>query len=121
MAREFSALQEICRDPYQVKYDPATATVVCTGNFRLPDQEYTPILAMLNAAADTGHDILTLDVRALRFLNSSGINVLLKFALRMRQQQRSRLVIKGNPQHPWQLKSLKNLQRLLPGLRLELE
>jgi len=113
-------MREIRQDQYQVTYDPATATVVCTGSFRLHDQEYASMVKILHEAADAGYDTLTLDVRGLRFLNSSGINVLSKFGLCLRQQ-RSQLVIKGSDQHPWQRKSLKNLERLLPGVRLELE
>jgi hypothetical protein len=112
-------MKEINKDEYRVTYDPATATVVCTGNFRLRGEEYAPILAMLLEAANAAHDTLTVDVSALAFLNSSGINTLSNFALRMRRQQSSRLVVKGSERYPWQKKSLVNLQRLLPDLRLE--
>src|SRR5262245_54313215 len=114
-------MKEIHHDRYQVTYDPATAIIACIGNFRLPDEEFIPILEMLTEAADAKPDTLTLDVRQLRFLNSSGINILARFVIHIRQQKSCQLVIKGDRQYPWQHKSLKNLERLLPGLQLEWE
>lgn len=112
-------MTEITNEEYQVRYDPALATVVCAGSYRLSGPEYAAISDVLNAAADAGHPVLTLDVRALQFLNSSGINTLSKFVIRMRKQPDSQLIIKGSEEFPWQKKSLANLQRLLPGLQLE--
>jgi hypothetical protein len=112
-------MTEIKHDEYQVVYDPGTATVLCAGSYRLSGPEYTAILDVLNEAADAGHSVLTLDVTELQFLNSSGINTLSKFVIRMRKQPDSQLVVKGSEQYPWQKKSLANLQRLLPGLQLE--
>jgi hypothetical protein len=40
--------------------------------------------------------------------------------LQVRKQNVSGLHIKGNSAYPWQAKSLKNLERLLPKLVLEL-
>ena len=38
---------------YQVRYDAATATVLCQGSFRLRGtEEYAPILQVLTTAAD---------------------------------------------------------------------
>ena len=113
---------EIIHDDYQVHYDTTNATVSCHGSFRLRgDQAYTPILQVLLEAANTQAATLTLDLRQLQFLNSSGINILSKFILQVRQNKLSRLVIRGNSQYPWQQKSLTNLQRLLPELTLEIE
>ena len=113
---------DITHADYQVRYDASRATVTCQGSFRLRGpEEYAPILQLLLDAAETTPPTLTLDLRALRFLNSAGINVLAKFVLHVRAQPASQIVIKGNAQHLWQQKSLKNFQRLLPGLQLELE
>lgn len=112
-------MTEIKHADYQVIYDPATAIVVCAGSYRLSGPEYDAILEVMNAAADAGHPVLTLDVSDLQFLNSSGINTLSKFVIRMRKQPASQLIVKGSEQYPWQKKSLINLQRLLPGLQLE--
>ncbi len=112
---------EITQDDYQVYYDEANAVVTCRGSFRLHGgEEYQPILDVLIAAADSNSEKLTLDVRELQFLNSSGINTLSKFILRVRKNQVSQILIQGSTRFPWQAKSLKNFQRLLPGLQLEI-
>ena len=113
---------DIIHNDYQVRYDAATATVRCQGAFRLRGtEEYAPILQVLTTAADAQPATLTLDLRTLQFLNSSGINALAKFVLHARQYHRMQVVIKGSQLFPWQGKSLKNFQRLLPGLHLEIE
>jgi hypothetical protein len=112
---------DIIHDDYQVHYDAATATVICQGTFRLRGtEEYAPILQVLTSAADAQPTTLTLDLRALQFLNSSGINTLSKFILHVRKYPATQVVMKGSQRFPWQEKSLKNFQRLLPGLHLEI-
>jgi len=112
---------DIVHNDYQVHYDAATTTVVCQGSFRLRGtEEYAPILQVLTDAADAQPATLTLDLRTLQFLNSSGINMLAKFVLHARQYTAIQVVMKGSHHVPWQEKSLKNFQRLLPGLHLEI-
>jgi anti-anti-sigma factor len=113
---------EIIHADYQVAYDATTATVICQGAFRLRgSEEYAPISQLLTEAADAKPPTLILDLRALEFLNSSGINTLAKFVLQVRRHNVSQIVIKGSSQFPWQEKSLRNFQRLLPALQLEIE
>ena len=111
---------DITHEDYQVQYDEANALVTCKGSFRLHGEEYKPILDLMISAADAKPATLTLDVRELQFLNSSGINTLSKFILQVRKHKASQVVVQGSVQFPWQEKSLKNLQRLLPGLQLEI-
>lgn len=112
---------EISHEDYQVQYDDATATIRCSGAFRLHGEEYKPVLDLFTFAADTKSPMLTLDVRELQFLNSSGINTLSKFVLQVRKHNASGVLVRGSTRFPWQEKSLKNLQRLLPALKLEIE
>ena len=112
---------EIIHEDYEVHYDEADAVVICRGSFRLHgSEEYQPILEILLAAADSKPEKLTLDVRELQFLNSSGINTLSKFILRVRKNELDQVLIRGSTQFPWQGKSLKTFQRLLPGLQMEI-
>lgn len=111
---------EIVQADYQVQYDEASATVVCKGSFRMHGEEYKPILDLLIKAADALPALLTLDVRDLQFLNSSGINTLSKLILHVRKLNASQVVVQGSARFPWQEKSLINLQRLLPALKLEI-
>ncbi len=113
---------EIKTKDYTMEYDRATQTVTCSGSFRLSQmEEYAPIVDLLNEVADSSPNTITLDLRQLEFLNSSGINIFSKFVIKVRQQKNIQIVVKGSKQIPWQGKSLKNLQRLMPSLHLELE
>lgn len=111
---------DISHEDYQVQYDEAASTLRCSGSFRLHGDEYKPVLDLLVHAADAKPATLTLDVRGLQFLNSSGINTLSKFILQVRKHGVSSVLVQGSTQYPWQEKSLKNLQRLLPALKLEI-
>ena len=113
-------MTEIIQADYQVRYDPVAAAVTCQGSFRLQGDEYKPVLDVLLAAADAKPPLLTLDVCALQFLNSSGINTLSKFVLHVRKLGASQVLIRGSSRFPWQEKSLINMQRLLPALKLEI-
>lgn len=113
---------DITHEDYAVRYDAEMAMIVCQGSFRLRgNEEYAPIFQLLTQAADAKPETLALDLRALQFLNSSGINTLSKFILDVRKYHASQVMIKGNSQFAWQTKSLTNLQRLLPGLQMEIE
>ena len=112
---------DINHEDYQVRHDEGNGVVSCQGSFRLRGgEEYQPILDLLIGAADAGPEELTLDLSELRFLNSSGINMFSKFILHVRKNSSGQIVVKGNSAFPWQTKSLKNFQRLLPNLRLEI-
>jgi hypothetical protein len=41
--------------------------------------------------------------------------------IKVRQKGTIQMVVKGSKSIPWQAKSLKNLQRLMPSLQLELQ
>lgn len=111
--------QEVKGNDYQVQYDTASATVYFQGEIALGGpKDYAPIVNLLNEVADLEPKTITLNVRELAFLNSSGISMLSKFVLGMRKKKGSQLVVLGSKKMPWQSKSLKNLERLLPGLKL---
>lgn len=109
---------EIKQENYHVYYDDASKSLFCKGSFRLQGPEYQPILDLMNSVADTAPQPLTVDLRELAFLNSSGINTLAKFVLHLRKNDVSAVKVQGSNKYPWQEKSLKNLQRLLPSLEL---
>lgn len=84
-------------------------------------EEYAPIVDLLNEVTESSPNMITLDLRKLEFLNSSGINIISKFVIKVRQLKNIQITIQGSKQIPWQGKSLKNLQRLMPSMHLELE
>jgi hypothetical protein len=113
---------EVKGENYNVWYEPDTAIINFTGTLRLSDMdEYEPISKLLNDVADKEPSTLTLNLQQLNFLNSSGISMLSRFAINLRKKNTIKMIVKGANSIPWQGKSLKNLQRLMPGLMLELE
>lgn len=113
---------EIKTDDYHIAYDKEQATVTCKGSLLLSgSDEYAPILELLIQAATQQNEQLTLDLRPLEFLNSSGINTLTKFVINVRNRQNLQLIGLGYEEIPWQVRLLRNLQRLMPDLQLNLE
>ncbi|MDF5730721.1 MAG: hypothetical protein PUP92_22560 [Rhizonema sp. PD38] len=111
--------QEVKGDGYQVQSDPASATVFFQGQIALGGpKDYAPIVTLLNEMAALQPKTITINVKELAFLNSSGISMLSKFVLGMRKKKETQMVVLGSKKMPWQSKSLKNLERLLPGLKL---
>ena len=110
---------EVKDTDYHVNYQPETATVSFQGILRLRGlNEYDPIVQLLDDVIAAESATITLDLRGLQFLNSSGINILFKFVIKIREQRQSRLVVLGSRNVPWQDKSLQNLQRLMAGVQL---
>ena len=110
---------EIKGEEYRINYDSGTITVTCQGSFRLRRTEYAPIKQLLNEVADATPPLITLNMRDLEFLNSSGINMFSKFVIRVRKLKSSQVVLLGSHEIPWHDKSFRNLKRLMRNLKLE--
>lgn len=116
------ATQEVKGEDYIVQFDPGSVTIYFQGELSLGGPtEYAPITNLLNEVAEPEPHTMTIDLRNLVFVNSSGISMLSKFVLSMRKKTGVQLVVLGSKDMPWQGKSLKNLEKLLPGLKLEME
>ncbi len=114
-------IQEIKAEDYIVSLNEQNNTVQFSGELALSNpSQYDPINALLNEVAHQDLEVLTLDLRNLDFVNSSGISMLSKFVLGMRKKKGTQVVVLGSDDIPWQSKSLRNLEKLLPGLKLEL-
>ncbi len=112
---------EIKTEKYHICYDRETATVSFSGSLRLSGiEEYQPIIQLLGDVANTQREKIILNLQRLEFLNSSGISMLSKFIIEMRKKPGVQMVVQGSNSIAWQGKSLKNLQRLMPALVVEL-
>jgi hypothetical protein len=114
---------EIKTEKYSVTYDSTTATVTCEGSLLLNgSEEYEPILQLLKTSAEQ-QEYLTLDLRTLKFLNSSGINMMTKFVVYVSDIEKLdvNLTVVGYKNVAWQEKLSKNLKRLMPTLQTRLE
>lgn len=113
--------QKVTGEDYTVYYDPDSATVYFQGELSLSGPpDYTPIAQLLASVVTQPPSVLTLDLTQLEFLNSSGISVLSKFIIGLRKREPLPIVVVGSTEIPWQGKSLKNLEKLLPSLQLKL-
>jgi hypothetical protein len=113
---------EIKGDTYHVVYDDATGTVSFEGMLRLQKStEYGPIAELLDEVVCAAPKVITLDLRELKFLNSAGIDLLLRFTLKVHKQVTSRIVVRGAADIPWHGRTLPNFARLMPEIELNIE
>ena len=119
--RSFIKMQ-VKGENYNVWFDKNNSAVNFNGALRLTGmQDYAPILQLLNEIAAGEPPNMVINLQDLEFLNSSGISMLSKFIIGMRKKKMVQMKILGSTNIPWQGKSLKNLQRLMPGLTLDLQ
>jgi len=115
---------ELKDNKYQVTYDPDIAKVVFEGSLFLNGAPaYEPILQLLKQAAENQEpNPLMVSICGLKFMNSSGINMLTKFVMYVSDVKKLKLTLtfQAQKQIAWQEKLCINLQRLLPSLQIEL-
>ena len=113
---------EIKGQDYHIYYDQNSKIINLNGKIRLRGmEEYTKILTFLDEIVDKEDIMLTLDIQNLELLNSSGINMLSKFFIGIRKRKKIQINIKASQQILWQMKLVKNLQRLMPNLKFHLQ
>ncbi len=111
---------EISAETYRVWYDEAAHIIFFEGSLRLSGtNEYSPILNLINDAVALKSKEVNWDLQKLDFLNSSGINALYKFVIGVRKKGDVEMAVKGNSNVVWQKKSLTNMQKFMPKLKLE--
>ncbi|ALG68276.1 slr1659 superfamily regulator [Beggiatoa leptomitoformis] len=111
---------EIKAKDYCIRYEVDSATIVFQGILMLGgSKEYEGVLHLLRAVADNTEQ-LTLDLRELKMLNSSGINTLTRFIIETRDKKTPRLCMLGYEDVTWHEMLFNNLQRLMPNLEGQL-
>jgi len=113
-------VMEVRDSNYRVWYDEKAHTVFFEGSLRLTTAEYEPISKLLTEVIQTHPPALTLHMLELTFLNSSGINMLYKFAISLRKSGLEQVSVTGSASSPWQSKSLSNLKKFLPVIEIEM-
>lgn len=105
-------------DDYKVYRDVESPKVFLEGFLRLNGIEaYQPIMDLLLTTAE-GSETFSVDLHKLEFLNSSGISMLSMFVVKIRDKACTQLSFIGSEKILWQLRSLKNLKRLMPDLQI---
>ena len=115
-------IQEIKGEDYSIQYDPESVTFYFIGELSLGGPaDYAPIAMLLEDVATQEPSTITLNLKKLEFLNSSGISMLSKFVISVRKKKTIQVLVLGSNDISWQEKSLKNLEKLLPSLKLKIE
>ncbi len=115
-------MQEIKGEDYIVIYNPETESISFQGELTLGGpSEYQPIKDLLEQVVESETSAVTLDLLKLEFLNSSGISMLSKFMLKVKNEKNIKVTILGSNDVPWQSKSIKNFKRLLPSAELKID
>ena len=108
-------------ETYSIAEIPEDSAIVIKGTLRLQGREqYQPIYKLLLDSASRADGKLTLDMRGLIFLNSSGISALSLFVIEMRKIEKP-ISIVGSSAVTWQSKSLMNFQRLYEQVEIIIE
>jgi hypothetical protein len=111
----------IVNEEYSINYDSDKGVVHCKGSFLLNGTEaYAPILELLLKITKSNRKQAILDIRDLELLNSSGINTLTKFVIQVRNNKIMNLTVQGDAEVPWQVRLIRNLQRLMPAIVIEM-
>ena len=118
--------QKIQTPDFTVYFEASEQTVVLMGSLRLNAAlEYEPISALMTQALEAltaaGNPELILDLRELKFLNSSGINLLYQFVLKVRKHGGIGLKVLGSSKNAWQSKSLTNMTKFMPTLKIAID
>jgi len=121
-----SEIIEIIEGKHRINYNPETATVTCEGSLLLNGAPaYEPILHLLKQAAEAhAQKTLNLDIRGIKFLNSSGINMMTKFIMYLNtldESERPDLLVTAYQHVSWQKRLCVNLGRLMPTMKMKLE
>jgi hypothetical protein len=112
-------MKKIDGENFEVRLDEDNVTVFFKGALRLSGMEdYAPILDMLKSTLANPAVPVVLDLRELDFLNSSGITMFSRFVIEARDRSGVTLQFLATEAVPWQHRSLKNLQRLMPSLQI---
>lgn len=113
-------IQDIVTEDFSFRFDPDSGTLFSSGFLRLEGvTEYQPLMDMMLKAIEAC-PTLVLNLEELEFLNSSGISMLSMFVVKIREREGVQFTLRGSAKILWQTKSLRNLQRLMPALKLEL-
>jgi hypothetical protein len=114
-------VKNINGESFEVRLEEDRFTVFFKGALRLSGTEdYAPILEMLRGTLTNPTAPIVLDLRELDFLNSSGITMFSRFVIEARDRRDVNLQFLASEAIPWQARSLKNLQRLMPSLEISL-
>jgi hypothetical protein len=108
-------------ESFEISREDGSSTVVFKGALRLSGvEDYAPILELVKSTLASPAKPIVIDVRELEFLNSSGITMFSRFVIEARDHVGIDLLFLASESVHWHARSLKNLQRLMPALMIQL-
>jgi hypothetical protein len=112
---------ELIAGESKLTFNEADSLLVIEGSMRLANlMEYDKVGAFLMGCAEKSATKLTIDMRKLTFLNSSGITTLSMCILNLKKKQTPKLLFLGSLEFAWQEKSLKNFTKLWADASVEI-
>lgn len=114
-------MKTIKGESFEIHLDDDNSTVVFRGALRLSGvEDYAPILELVKSTLAGPAKPIVIDVRELDFLNSSGITMFSRFVIEARDHVGINVRFLASESIHWHARSLKNLQRLMPALIIQL-
>lgn len=115
-----SSTLEIRDTGYRVWYEPEAHTIYFEGSLRLNPGGYTPISNLLKHVLMQSPGRIRLHLHDLQYLNSSGLNMLFKFVIAIRNKGSVQLVVHASKEVFWHSRTLANIERFFPAAEIEL-
>jgi hypothetical protein len=113
---------EVAGEKYKVNYDSSIATLTCEGMMNERGKEgYKSVSELFENVVNQEAEVITMDIRNLEFLNSSGITVIGGFVIKLRNKGKSKFVIHCTKKYTWQERSMKGIKKLMPDLELKID
>ncbi len=110
---------ELQGDKFRITYNAESATVTCAGTVDMRGKtdinKVVELLLTMWLLEHSSDSVITLDVKELEFLNSSGITSVGGFIIKIRNKGGIRLAVRCSDNYSWQARSMKGLQKLMPG------
>jgi hypothetical protein len=105
-----------------VVYSSETATVTFEGTLRLlGEQGYGLVKQLLDDVVAGEMQAVTMDVTRLEFLNSQGMALVTQFLMDLRNLTTCQIAVHGTARHRWQVRWLRNVEKLVPEVWVDLE
>ena len=107
---------------YRVVYDSETATITFAGTMRLLGEDgYGLVRRLLDDVVAEKAQAITMDIRRLEFLNSRGMALVTRFMMDLRSLTTCQITVHGATRHRWQVRWLRNMEKLVPEMWVDLE
>ncbi len=103
-----------------ITFEETESLLVFEGSMRLANmKEYDVVTDFLKESSETSPQNLTMDLRSLKFLNSSGITTLSLFILTCKKNNQPQITVLKNDNISWQQKSVTNFKKLWDDVEIK--